>query len=33
MNIKKTYDLVVIGGGSAGMAGAIEAYKLGVKDF
>jgi len=33
MNIKKTYDLVVIGGGSAGMAGAIEAYKLGVKDI
>jgi len=31
--IKSNYDLVIIGGGSAGMAGAIEAHKLGVKDI
>ncbi|MCQ2752870.1 MAG: NAD(P)/FAD-dependent oxidoreductase [Bacilli bacterium] len=31
--IKKHYDLVVIGGGSAGMAGAIEAHKLGIKNI
>ena len=29
----KEYDLVIIGGGSAGMASAIEAYKNGVKDI
>lgn len=29
----KTYDLVVIGGGSAGMASALEAYKNGIKDI
>lgn len=29
----KNYDLVIIGGGSAGMAAAIEAYKNGVKDL
>lgn len=31
--IKSNYDLVIIGGGSAGMAGAIEARKLGIKDI
>lgn len=31
--IKSSYDLVIIGGGSAGMAGAIEARKLGIKDI
>lgn len=31
--IKNSYDLVVIGGGSAGMAGAIEAHKLGIKNI
>ena len=29
----KTYDLVVIGGGSAGMASALEAYDNGIKDI
>lgn len=29
----KIYDLVVIGGGSAGMASALEAYKNGIKDI
>ena len=31
--IKSNYDLVIIGGGSAGMAGAIEARKLGIQDI
>ncbi|MCQ2787041.1 MAG: NAD(P)/FAD-dependent oxidoreductase [Bacilli bacterium] len=31
--MKKNYDLVVIGGGSAGMAGAVEARKLGIQDI
>lgn len=29
----KTYDLIVIGGGSAGMASALEAYDNGIKDI
>ena len=29
----KTYDLIVIGGGSAGMASALEAYGNGIKDI
>ena len=29
----KTYDLVVIGGGSAGLAAAISAYDNGVTDI
>ena len=31
--LKKRYDIVIIGGGSAGMAAAIEAYDNGVKDI
>ena len=29
----KQFDLVIIGGGSAGMSAALEAYNLGIKDI
>ena len=29
----KQYDLVIIGGGSAGMAAALGAYKKGIRDI
>ena len=29
----KTYDLVVVGGGAAGLSAALSAYKQGIKDI
>ena len=31
--MKNTYDIVIIGGGPAGLAAAISAYDNGVKDI
>ena len=31
--MKNSYDLVVVGGGSAGLAAAISAYDHGIKDI
>jgi len=31
--MKNTYDIVIIGGGPAGLAAAISAYDEGVKDI